>query len=516
MQNGQSVPNGRIGTGEMFSLNGLWKRSAEQPEVGSAYQCRIPEGSPENAVFFLDSILDDTTVYLDGQWLYACSGGQAAGSIGSHWITLPGKTAGRILEVRSAASGEKLLALLNGRCRLGDKSAMLESFWQHNLYAVLFGFFALAVSSLIWGLGFRLRKHYPAFGYREMRELAGFILCAGVWVMTDSHLLQFVTDRVGAVTMVSFISFLIMPVFLLRFLEGQLSPGKLRLLEKAYLINGVICLALHLSRLMSLYRTIITQHVLTLLSMGVVLKEIIWELRRTGKLALKKLLLGFSMLFACGVAALVEFYLNFADGRYPYFYSLGIFLLIVCLVDAGLGKYMEYMAKSARSEAYRQLAYADAMTGLGNRAAYLSDREQMDASPGLTYIVMDVNNLKTVNDQYGHQAGDSLIKAAADCVKRTFGEKNRSYRLGGDEFLVVLEACSREGVERILMDLETSIAVTNRERQIPVQLAWGFAMAETEQVTPEQLFHEADAHMYRRKQHMKGQLVRDGNTAINT
>ena len=120
--------------------------------------------------------------------------------------------------------------------------------------------------------------------------------------------------------------------------------------------------------------------------------------------------------------------------------------------------------------------------------------------------MMDINNLKEVNDQYGHQAGDELIQAAADAMKRVFGGRGHSYRLGGDEFLVVLQNASQEAAEQLLEQLDRTIAEANRKRSFPVQIAWGCAMAGERRIAPEQLFREADANMYRRKQGMKGQV----------
>lgn len=504
-QGGQSIPERMLMRAPVLSLDGLWEEAPEPATGGSAYRCRLPEQCPENALLALGTAPEKLEVYLDGERVYSLEGGRAA-SAGSHWIELPGETANRLLEVRSADSGDALRALLNGRCYVGDRGAVFCRFLRENLYALLFGFFALMAGLLIWRMGFRLRKRSPMIDDRGMYELAGFVLCAGVWVVTDSHLLQLVTGRVGAVAMTSFVSFLMMPVFLLRFLDGQVENGKLAGLQKPYLVNATLCLALHLAGWLPLYRTIIVQHVLIVLTMGMVLKEIVSQWRQTGRETLRKVLRGFSMLFVCGIAALAEFYLNFADGRYPYFYSLGILLLTVCLLDAGLAKYMEYMARSARGEAYRKLAYADAMTGLGNRAAYLSDMEQSGAQSGLTFVMMDINNLKEVNDQYGHQAGDELIQAAADAMKRVFGGRGQSYRLGGDEFLVVLQNASQEAAEQLLEQLDRTIAEANRKRSFPVQIAWGCAMAGERRIAPEQLFREADANMYRRKQGMKGQV----------
>lgn len=297
-----------------------------------------------------------------------------------------------------------------------------------------------------------------------------------------------------------------MPVFLLLFLEDLLETGRkeMKFLRVLYLVNAAVCLSLHLFRILPLYRTILSQHVLILVTMAVVLKECVSELRRFGRKELKKILLGFSLLCIFGVAALVEFYLHFETGIYPYLYSLGILLLMLCLLDAGLGKSFYYMEWSLRLEAYKRLAYVDAMTGLGNRAAYQDMEKQGIVVKKPVYIMMDINNLKAVNDRHGHQAGDELIEDAAECIQSTFREAGHCYRLGGDEFLVILDGASREQVESFLDELEDRIVEMNRTREIPIEVAWGYARAEDEDASSEQLFREADERMYQKKQSMKG------------
>lgn len=52
---------------------------------------------------------------------------------------------------------------------------------------------------------------------------------------------------------------------------------------------------------------------------------------------------------------------------------------------------------------------------------------------------LDINNLKVINDQKGHEMGDCLLKAASDIIQNRFGKFGKSYRIGGDEFCVLLE-----------------------------------------------------------------------------
>ena len=81
------------------------------------------------------------------------------------------------------------------------------------------------------------------------------------------------------------------------------------------------------------------------------------------------------------------------------------------------------------------------MTGLLNRRAYEEDCVNMQEEgmvSQVSILMMDVNGLKTVNDTYGHLAGDELIIAAAKCIQTAVGTLGKAYRIGGDEFVVLL------------------------------------------------------------------------------
>lgn len=91
----------------------------------------------------------------------------------------------------------------------------------------------------------------------------------------------------------------------------------------------------------------------------------------------------------------------------------------------------------------RSRAYIDGLTGLGNRSAYEEHVRRLDdairdGSAAFAIIVFDLNNLKDINDRSGHERGDEIIRAAADALREVFPE-GKLYRIGGDEFIVILE-----------------------------------------------------------------------------
>lgn len=99
-------------------------------------------------------------------------------------------------------------------------------------------------------------------------------------------------------------------------------------------------------------------------------------------------------------------------------------------------------------EKYRVSAETDALTGLGNRRAYDIRIEEIlklgKIQDSLCLIAMDLNGLKIVNDNFGHEAGDEFIIAAANCMISAFSKYGDVFRVGGDEFIAILTADSAD------------------------------------------------------------------------
>lgn len=151
-----------------------------------------------------------------------------------------------------------------------------------------------------------------------------------------------------------------------------------------------------------------------------------------------------------------------------------------------------------------ELAYKDTMTGTGNRTAYFGmvdrvNRQIRDNSAGFSIAVFDINGLKRINDEQGHESGDKLIIDAASCLVSVFHAENL-YRIGGDEFVAILEHASAEMVQGLFEALDRKLALMNRDRDIPVAISKGMAVFIREEDEDfNGTFRRADKAMYEDK-----------------
>lgn len=166
-----------------------------------------------------------------------------------------------------------------------------------------------------------------------------------------------------------------------------------------------------------------------------------------------------------------------------------------------LKKYIDYI---------NGLAYRDALTGIKNKTAYQEKihqiEEQMHLSrPEFAVIVFDINGLKQVNDNYGHDFGDMLIVDACKLICMSF-KHSPVYRIGGDEFVAILEGSELEHYSECLEDFEKRIKDFNKRARVEtrVSIARGIAIFNYESdLVFNNVFKRADDAMYQNKIAMK-------------
>lgn len=155
-----------------------------------------------------------------------------------------------------------------------------------------------------------------------------------------------------------------------------------------------------------------------------------------------------------------------------------------------------------------QIAYIDPLTGLQNRASYVERVQRIisgQENDGLCCIMLDMNNLKQINDTKGHLEGDHALIVVAQTLKKIFTPGwNIGYRIGGDEFLVILKEQSDECVEMLLREFNCELEKRGEELDLPLSVAAGYCILKPDQlVNIESAIDQADRKMYEVKSIMK-------------
>jgi diguanylate cyclase (GGDEF)-like protein len=158
-----------------------------------------------------------------------------------------------------------------------------------------------------------------------------------------------------------------------------------------------------------------------------------------------------------------------------------------------------------------RLAHRDSLTGLRNTTSYNGWIAEFDARikeghASFGVVVFDINNLKEINDTHGHIFGNELIVAASQIICDTF-KKSPVFRIGGDEFLVILQNKDLADKDSLFASLDSKCATTSIDKDnvsFPVSIAKGFAQFNSDTDTQfSDVFERADSEMYKNKKNMK-------------
>jgi diguanylate cyclase (GGDEF)-like protein len=156
------------------------------------------------------------------------------------------------------------------------------------------------------------------------------------------------------------------------------------------------------------------------------------------------------------------------------------------------------MACAAR-RAFSQLEHAacfDALTGVLNRRQFQVDvsRELGRTArhgAGFSLVMMDLDGLKTINDTLGHMAGDARLQSLGAALRTSLRREDTAYRIGGDEFAVLLPGAPADRAERVMARVAEAAG--------PARFTWGVACCPADGTTIEAIVGAADTRLYRRR-----------------
>ncbi len=155
----------------------------------------------------------------------------------------------------------------------------------------------------------------------------------------------------------------------------------------------------------------------------------------------------------------------------------------------------------------KRFSVTDPMTGILNRKAGLeSIQKQMKYCErhgcSFTVCYIDLDNLKHVNDSFGHKEGDRVIITLVNLLKGALRESDVMCRLGGDEILLILQETSLDGSAAVLKRIRESVDARNGKSSKPYTIEFSYGLAEYSlgnRLTPDELVDIADRNMYKMK-----------------
>lgn len=174
---------------------------------------------------------------------------------------------------------------------------------------------------------------------------------------------------------------------------------------------------------------------------------------------------------------------------------------------AGVARNITELIKKQRQIEY--LSYHDQLTRFKNRHFLVEVENEINKPENfpLAVISIDINDLKIINDSYGHHRGDQLIQETAIILQNCIPFQEFMFRMGGDEFLIFLPQTSSEEAKRIKESIHHEIETKN-STEYPLSLAIGYHIKETPSLDLFDDVRRADQHMYKNKERDKKKILK--------
>ena len=435
--------------------------------------------------------------------------------IGYHAIELPKDSSGKKLTVKLYISENNTRADLVTPL-IGDFDDLYRYLFHSEmfpfisgLFLMVFGFISLIISFLF---------------YIRSAEVETQIICSlinitlGTWILSAYSTMGFFLEA-AFVTMVEYLALysLVPLMYLLLYnLHPRYNNSVLIFITITSVLFDILFFVLHFMNLVHINHFQYPYYMMSAIGIVTLCIYLYFDFRnRVKNFSTMILMLGLSALvlslLVYEVVALSHFLVDYRQISVTILIipSGSLFFVIVQLLN-----YFIYMTRSyAQKEEFAslsQVAYIDNLTGIHNRVSCdqkLNEIGQTDAD--FTILSLDLNGLKEVNDNSGHPAGDRLLKSFADCLLSVFEDTGSSYRIGGDEFLVLFESIEDSKLDEMLHTLDERLLLLDKDDpEINHSVSYGYAKrSETEEKDTHSVVMLADKRMYDYKRKFYSHLM---------
>lgn len=401
---------------------------------------------------------------------------------------------------------------------LGEGASIVSYIVKNKMVAIIVSFAMILVGIFMIFIDLNSR-HHTSITKHGLLYLGIYALLVGIWSLLETNVVQFFVADQRIIQVMNNMIMIVdsLPLFLYLDCEYELFKHKpikwMCCLNLGYII---VCLFTQILGIADFHELLIGAHIAlifnSILFFGwIVLTAIRFKGEKDDRVAIFFQVTGMGALF---FSAIIEF-VKYKEGDFSDragFIRIGILIFVILY---GIGNQIQagrLMRRGLKYEVIRKLAYRDGLTSVENRTAYLEKIEAYSKSnqEQMGIVFLDINDLKKVNDNYGHETGDLLIVEASKLIKNSFGLYGNTYRIGGDEFCVVFDDNEGHDLNKTYEEAANiffkKVEEINEKQILPINLmiAHGFSICKgTDNEKIQSAISEADHSMYKNKALLK-------------
>ena len=428
------------------------------------------------------------------------------------WAALPDDYAGKEIEIR-LLTGEK------NAFTSFDSIMMVDSEYGIR-WLILNNITTIAIAVFLFVLGLLLLLSTGIIAGRDKRfqlllYIGLFSVAIACWMICNSRLIEVISDSFTFNVRMEYISMYLAAIFLVMFIAEFMQ----KTIQKKWLHGEALFFVLLLlilsflseSNRIHYCKTGFIFQLSVLAAIIPVIVELVIMVRRLHLKAERSVLTGIVFFAVSVVLELARYrYNKLSVPEYHLtlsFVPIGALMLIVLMLEAFCIVMMKRAVEDMEREKLYEMAYQDVLTNLKNRAwCEKIMQEYEDSHNPVSIINIDLNYFKHVNDTYGHAKGDELLIHFAEILKAAFPYPACVGRMGGDEFIVILDYETEGELEAKIQNLNKVVTEWNQKTTEDKQISFAFGFASNENDMTRsvwKVYEAADHKMYEYKQKYK-------------
>lgn len=500
----------KITIGDPLSLNHGWTYQDEMIDLpthvhvpkGQAYTITqtLDESFHEPQILMIRSSLQDVVVMVDDtivyQKIYGESIDQPYASMW-HFIKLPRHIDGQVLSITFSSPYQDMSGLINPVYYGTEVMHYTYLVRTHGL-RLLIGFMMLIIGIVVMVSNFFIDKKQD----KGFIHLGLFSFLISLWIIAESRMLQFFT---GSELLIGTLAYLTLPLFMipvLMYIENYmlvLNKTFIKPFKYVFITHFIVITCLHFFSVVDFFETVFVTQIFIVLSIITALVLLIVDIKKAQNQRALKFLKTTIILVVFAALELIAFMFNDFQSTANYL-SIGLLIVMIGMFVNYFKFLISRLKLSYEAEIYEKLAFMDHVTQGNNRLAFERDLDAIyqseEKKKHLRLVIFDLDNLKKINDQYGHVEGDRAIKKAFYIISDIFKDKGICYRIGGDEFACILETEDHAYYETKKQALINELDVSEKETPYHFGLSFGSSTIHQETMSPQTLINLADQDMY--------------------
>ena len=333
-----------------------------------------------------------------------------------------------------------------------------------------------------------------------------------VWTLAQCGFRQFLIPDGRTLYFVEYFSFFLFPVpfnFLLYDIcKSRYHKGAL-IFSTLYLVNMAGDVLLQCTGIIDIFRMLPATHVIMVANAVYIVVLIFYEARKEGNDEAKKFQYPMCALIVFGMAEMFLYYLRKFQ-QTSILLPIGTLLFIIMLIWIQVSQYYDQYIQKQKVIYLQKIANMDMLTEAMNRNAYedmVKYLDEGDIKLRTTGVVLfDLDNLKVINDNFGHEKGDEALKLCYQCISQAFQNVKNCFRIGGDEFAYVYHSDEKDMIPERLKALELILKKTAETNKLdyPLSMSAGYAYYQPDiDFDFKDIVRRSDTMLYRQKRRKK-------------